>query len=233
MIAPKNLRGVLLDVDGTLIDSNDAHASAWSDAFREFGYDLPFDRVRPLVGMGGDKLLPQLTGLDHESDRATLITERRQEIFKTTYLPHLRAFPCAHELLARFKQDDLALIIATSAQKTELNELLEQAGLEELVDRKTSSSDADRSKPDPDIIQAALERGKLRPDEALMVGDTPYDVEAAMRAGVATVALRCGGWPDRALSDAVAIYDDVRALLAAYEQSVFAKRAVTSGASSR
>ena len=233
MIAPRNLRGVLLDVDGTLIDSNDAHASAWSDAFREFGYDIPFDRVRPLVGMGGDKLLPQLTGLDHESHRATLITERRKEIFRTTCLPHLRAFPCAHELLARFKQDNLALIIATSAQKAELNELLEQAGLEELVDRKTSSSDAGRSKPDPDIIQAALERGRLRSDEALMLGDTPYDVEAAARAGVATIALRCGGWPDRALSGAVAIYDDVRALLAAYEQSVFAKRAVTSGASSR
>jgi HAD superfamily hydrolase (TIGR01509 family) len=221
--APRPLRGVLLDVDGTLIDSNDAHASSWTDTFREFGYDIPFDRVRPLIGTGGDKLLPQLTGLDHESDRATLLTARRTEIFNTMYLPHLRAFPGAHELLARLKQDDLALVIATSANKRQLDELLEQAGLEELVDRKTSSSDADRSKPDPDIIQAALERGKLRPDEALMIGDTPYDIEAAMHAGVETVALRCGGWSDRALRDALAIYDDVRALLNGYEQSPFVR----------
>jgi HAD superfamily hydrolase (TIGR01549 family) len=218
----KQLRGVLLDVDGTLIDSNDAHAASWADTFREFGYDIAFERVRPLIGMGGDKLLPQLTGLEHESDRAKQLTARRKEIFNAMYLPHLRAFPGAHELLARLKADDLALIIATSAEKPELNKLLEQAGLEELVDRKTSSSDADHSKPDPDIIEAALERGKLRADDAIMLGDTPYDVEAARKAGVACVAFRCGGWPDRALSDAIAIYDDARALLAGYEQSPFA-----------
>jgi HAD superfamily hydrolase (TIGR01509 family) len=223
--AAKPIRGVLLDVDGTLIDSNDAHAASWADTFREFGYDIAVERVRPLIGMGGDKLLPQLTGLEHESDRAKQLTERRKEIFKTMYLSHLRAFPGAHELLARFKADDLALIIATSAQRQELNELLEQTGLEELVDRKTSSSDADRSKPDPDIIQAALERGKLAADEAIMLGDTPYDIEAAGKAGVPTVALRCGGWPDRALSAAKAIYDDARALLTRYDESPFARRA--------
>jgi HAD superfamily hydrolase (TIGR01509 family) len=219
------LRGVLLDVDGTLIDSNDAHASSWADTFREFGYDIAFERVRPLIGMGGDKLLPQLTGLEHDSDRAKLLTARRKEIFDTTYLPRLRAFPRAHDLLERFKERGLALIIATSAEKEQLNDLLEQAGLEELVDRKTSSDDAERSKPDPDIIQAALARGKLNADAAIMLGDTPYDIEAASHAGVASVALRCGGWPDRALAGAIAIYEDVGALLDAYDDSPFAKRA--------
>jgi HAD superfamily hydrolase (TIGR01509 family) len=219
--APVKLRGVLLDVDGTLIDSNDAHAASWVDTFREFGYDAPFERVRPLIGMGGDKLLPQITGLEHESDRAKQLTSRRKEIFDTRYLPHLRSFPRARDLLARFRERGLALVIATSAEREELNALLEQAGLEELVDRKTSSSDADRSKPDPDIIQAALERGGLKPQEAIMLGDTPYDVEAARKAGVAVVALRCGGWPDRALSGAVAIYDDARALLDQFTGSPF------------
>ena len=116
-------------------------------------------------------------------------------------------------------------MIATSAQRDELNALLEQAGLEELVDRKTSSSDADRSKPDPDIIRAALDRGGLRAEEAIMLGDTPYDVEAASNAGVASVAVRCGGWPDRALSGAVAIYDDARQLLEEFESSPFARAA--------
>jgi HAD superfamily hydrolase (TIGR01509 family) len=219
------LRGVLLDVDGTLIDSNDAHASSWADAFREFGYAIPVERVRPAIGMGGDKLLPQLTGLDHDAELAQRITGRRKEIFRTQYLPRLRAFPRAHELLARFKAEGLALVIATSAEREELNALLEQAGLEELVDRKTSSSDADRSKPDPDIIRAALDRGGLRAGEAIMLGDTPYDVEAAAKAGVACVALRCGGWPDRALSGAVAIYDDVRQLLQEFGSSAFARKA--------
>jgi HAD superfamily hydrolase (TIGR01509 family) len=219
--ATRKLRGVLLDVDGTLIDSNDAHARSWVDTFREFGRDIPFDRVRPLIGMGGDKLLPQLTGLDHESDLAQRMTARRTEIFNEHYLPTLKAFPCAHELLARFKARGLALVVATSAERDELNRLLEQAGLEELVDRKTSSSDADRSKPDPDIIHAALERGHLLPDEALMLGDTPYDVDAAGRAGVRCVAMRCGGWPDRALSEAVAIYDDAADLLARFVESPF------------
>jgi HAD superfamily hydrolase (TIGR01549 family) len=215
------LKGVLLDVDGTLIDSNDAHASSWADTFREFGFDVPFERVRPLIGKGGDKLLPELTGLDHESDLATRMFERRKEIFNTSYLASLRAFDGAHALLARFKRDELRLVIATSAEKEELNELLDQAGLEELVDRKTSSSDAERSKPDPDIIEAALERGGLQADEVLMLGDTPYDVEAALRCRVQCVALRSGGWPDRALRDALAIYDDVGHVLRDYDSSPF------------
>jgi HAD superfamily hydrolase (TIGR01549 family) len=216
------LRGVLLDVDGTLIDSNDAHASSWADTFREFGFDVPFDRVRPLIGEGGDKLLPELTGLDHESDLAERLYARRKEIFNTNYLSSLRAFDGAHELLARFRQDDLRLVVATSAQREELNKLLDQAGLEELVDRKTSSSDAEHSKPDPDIIEAALKRGELDASEAIMLGDTPYDVEAALRAGVQCVALRSGGWSDRALADAIAIYDDARHLLREYQRSPFA-----------
>jgi HAD superfamily hydrolase (TIGR01509 family) len=216
------LRGVLLDVDGTLIDSNDAHANAWVDAFREFGIDGgTFERVRPLIGMGGDKLLPLVTGLDHESEPAKRMTARRMEIFASAYLPTLRAFPGAHELLARFADDGLRLVVATSAKHDELNDLLEQAGLAELIDRKTSSSDADHSKPDPDIIMAALERGELHADEVLMLGDTPYDIEAASRAGVRTVALRCGGWDDRRLAEAVEIHDDAAAVVRDYDQSVF------------
>ena len=216
------LRGVLLDVDGTLIDSNDAHAAAWVDTLREFGFpDASFERVRPLIGMGGDKLLPAVTGLDHESELAQRITARRTERFASAYLPTLRAFPGAHELLARFKDEGLRLVVATSAKDDELNDLLEQAGLEELVDRKTTSSDADHSKPDPDIINAALHRGELDAGDVLMLGDTPYDIEAASRAGIRTVALRCGGWDDRRLADAVEIYDDAAALARNYDQSVF------------
>lgn len=215
------LAGVLLDVDGTLIDSNPAHARAWVDALSEFGYRASYAEMIRLIGMGGDKILPKVTGLDPDSSKAQELTSRRMEIFSKKYLSTLHAFPGAHELLAHFEQNGLRTVVATSAKSDELNALLEQAGLEELIERKTSSSDADRSKPDPDIIAAALERGHLDREHVLMIGDTPYDVEAAGRAGVGTVALRCGGWNDDALSGAVAIYDDPRALLAEYERSPF------------
>ena len=215
------LAGVLLDVDGTLIDSNPAHARAWVDALTEFGYDATVDRMIRLIGMGGDKIIPKVTGLDPDSEKAQALTARRMEIFSKKYLPTLRAFPGTHELLARFTQDGLRTVVATSAKSEELNALLEQTGLDELIDRKTSSSDADRSKPDPDIIAAALDRGHLSRERVLMLGDTPYDVEAARRGRIRTVALRCGGWKDDALSGALAIYDDPRALLVAYERSPF------------
>lgn len=218
------VRAVLLDVDGTLIDSNSAHAAAWSETLREFGYDISIERVQPLIGMGGDQLLPKLTGLDHESELGVRMTDRRAEIFKTRYLKSLRAFPGARELLARFKQGELKLVIATSSGADQLNDMLEQTGLDELVERKTSSSDAEHSKPSPDIIEAALKKGEVDATEALMLGDTPYDVEAAGRAGVATVAVRSGGWSDHDLTGALAVYADAAHLLREYDASPFAKR---------
>jgi HAD superfamily hydrolase (TIGR01549 family) len=218
-------RGVLLDVDGTLIDSNDAHARSWVDAFVEFGYDVRFEQVRPLIGMGGDKLMAELTGLDNEHGTGKKITERKKELFEEHYLHTLKAFPGAHELLARMRESGLRLVIATSAGEDEMNGLLEQAGLNELVERRTSSDDAERSKPDPDIIKAALERGKLSASEALMIGDTPYDISAAARAGVGTIAFRCGGWwGDEDLSEAVAIYDGPGELVREFEESPLGRR---------
>lgn len=222
--AARPLRGVLLDVDGTLVASNDAHARSWVDAFREFGLDVAYERVRPLIGEGGDKLLPQLTGLDHESPRATQLSERRWEIFERDYLPHLVPTPGARELVARLRDAGLEPIVATSATEDEVQAILEQAGLADLVPKRTSSDDAERSKPDPDIVHAALARGHLDAAEALFVGDTPYDVTAGRRAGVAVIALRCGGWDDAALAGAAAVYDDPSALLDGWDRSPLAAR---------
>lgn len=213
---------MLFDVDGTLLDSNDAHARAWEDAFREAGYAARFADVRPLIGMGGDKLLPKVIGVDAESARGKALGKRRQEIFRERYLPRLRPFPGARALLERMRAAGLTLVVATSAKEDELAGLLDAAGVADLFAETTSSSDADNSKPDPDIIQAALARaGHVAPAAALMVGDTPYDVEAASRAGVGTVAVRSGGWDDAALRGAVAIYDDVGRIFECYDQSPF------------
>lgn len=219
------LEGVLLDVDGTLIDSNDAHARSWSEALRRFGRDVPPERVHPLIGMGGDKLLPELLGVDAESEDGKRFAELRAKIFLERYLPTLRPTPGARELVERLRREGLRLVVATSARSSELRAMLRQVGLEDLLERKTSASDAESSKPDPDIVQAALTKARLSPDAALMLGDTPYDVEAAKRAGVATVALRCGGWDTAALAGAIAIYDDPADVLRHFTSSPFCRSA--------
>ncbi len=212
----------VLDIDGTLIDSNDAHAQAWVDVGKEMGYDIEFAHVRRLIGMGGDKVVPEITGLDDESDEAKKVKKRRGEIFQERYLPTLQPFPRARELLERFAADGMTLVVATSASKDDMGKLLEKAGIKDLIEEKTSQSDVEASKPDPDVIEAAVEKAGCKPSEAVMLGDTPYDVEASRRAGVPCVALRCGGWGDEDLKDAVAIYDDPADLLANYDRSPYA-----------
>lgn len=214
-------RAVILDVDGTLIDSNDAHAAAWVDAGREFGFEIDFAHVRRLIGMGGDKVLPELTGLQEDDERGTRMQERRGEIFRERYLATLAPFPHARELLERMRDDGMTLSVATSASKEDMGALLEQARIADLIEERTSSSDAEESKPDPDIVVAALEAAGVKPGEAVMLGDTPYDVEAARRAGVRCVAVRCGGWSDAELPHAVAVFDDPADLLRRYEESPF------------
>jgi HAD superfamily hydrolase (TIGR01509 family) len=136
----------------------------------------------------------------------------------------LRPFPNVRDLLERMRDAGLRRVVATSAAGEELIPLLEQAGILELVDRATSSADADRSKPAPDIISAAIARSEVRPQECVMLGDTPYDFEAAGRAGVPAVLLRCGGWPFDGREGALAVYDDPTELLARFDESPFAVR---------
>ena len=214
------IRAVLLDVDGTLIDSNDAHARAWVDVGDEFDHEIEFGRVRWLIGMGGDRVLPELTGLEEESDEGRQILDRRGEIFRERYLPQLRAFPDTHALLERLRKDGRKLVIATSASGKDLKALLKQAGLERLIDDATNSDEAEESKPAPDIVEAALEKAGVPVGDVVMIGDTPYDVKAAQRAGVEIIGVRCGGWDTRDLKGAREIYADPADLLANYESSL-------------
>lgn len=210
---------VLLDVDGTLVDSNDAHAQAWADTLHERGYAVSFARLRRLIGQGGDKLLPNAVSVAAESELGQQLAERRTRIFSERYLPRVQAFPGARALLERLRADGFALVVATSAKREELEPLLDVAGVADLLEDATSSDDAEHSKPDADIVEAALKKAGCPPERAVLLGDTPYDVEAARRASVAAIALRCGGWSDAELSGASAIYADVADLLRHYEQS--------------
>lgn len=218
------IRGVIWDIDGTLINSNDAHARSWVEALTEAGVSVTFAEVRPLIGMGGDKLLPRLAGVEEDSSLGERISERRAAIFKERYLPDIRPFPKTRELLQRLKAKGLALAVASSAKGEELAGFLDIAHVRDLIQEATSSSDAERSKPDPDIVHAALEKLGYEPSDVVMVGDTPYDVQAAAALGVPTIALRSGGRSDADLAGAVAIYDHTAQLLEQLEGSPLASR---------
>jgi HAD superfamily hydrolase (TIGR01509 family) len=219
------VRAVIFDVDGTLIDSNDAHAQAWVQAMAESGRHVEFARVRPLIGMGGDKLLPEVTGISIDSPEGKSIARRRREIFARDFLPHLQPTRGAQRLLEWLRDDRKTLVVATSAEEDEVEGLLRVAGASKMFDSTASSDDAERSKPDPDIVAAALERSKCPASETIMIGDTPYDIEAARRAGIEIIALRSGGWVDSELRGAVAIYDDPADLLEHYDVSPFRRLA--------
>jgi HAD superfamily hydrolase (TIGR01509 family) len=219
-----SLRTVLLDIDGTLIDSNDAHARAWVEALAIHGYEIPFEKIRPLIGKGGDKVTPEITGLDPDSGESKRISETRAEIFLRE-LPSLQPTPGARELLEHLSSRGLELVVATSAKEAEVQALLEQAGVADLIKAASSADDAERSKPDPDIVQAALRTVGRLASHSIMIGDTPYDVEAATRARVPILAMRCGGgWDDDALGGALALYDDPADLLARLDESPLAER---------
>ncbi len=207
------LRGVIFDVDGTLVDSNDAHARSWVEALSEAGYCVRLDVIRPMIGMGSDKLLPAAAGLESDSIEGKRLGERRWEIFEHSYLPRLEPTPGARALVNRLRNEGLKIVVASSAGGDELGALLKAAGVADLIEEMTSSSDAEDSKPDPDIVLAAVRKSGLESRELIMVGDTPYDIQAATGAGVPLAAVLTGGWRVEELAGAVAIYDDPAAML--------------------
>lgn len=215
------IKGVLLDVDGTLVLSNDAHAESWVEAFAHFGYEITYQQVRKLIGMGGDKLIPKLVPkLSSESGIGKDISEFRGELFRRKYAPKLEPAPGSRKLVLRMQREGLKLMVASSANAKTLEALLEAARVNDLLHEATAAEDADKSKPDPDIVHAALEKIASPPEQVVMIGDTPYDVKAATKAGVQLIAVRCGGWKDKDLKGAAAIYDDP-ADIAAHYKSVF------------
>ncbi len=211
---------MIFDVDGTLVDSNDAHARAWVQAFTEQGITVAYDSVRRAIGMGGDKLMPLVAGIAEDSREGEKISKRRKEIFQRDWLPRLHPFRHTRDLAEHLHREGFTLAVASSASEKELHPLLEVAQVADLIPKRTSSDDAERSKPDPDIVQAAIHRTHCRKDRIAMIGDTPYDVEAALRAGIRIIGVTCGGWTRDDLRGATAVYDDVADLLAHYDSSI-------------
>lgn len=216
------LKAVLFDIDGTLIDSNDAHTQAWVQTLERHGRVVSYEQVRSLIGKGSDKVFAELLDIASESDLAKQITKDRTQLLLSSFMANLSATPGARLSVQHMRSEGLRLVIASSSGE-ELPALLEQAGLQDLLDTSVSSDEIKESKPDGDIIEVALRKAGVQPTEAVMIGDTPYDIAAAKAAGVKCIALRCGGyWDDAALSEAVAIFDDPATLLRHWRDSLLA-----------
>jgi len=215
--------GILLDIDGTLVFSNDAHAHAWVEAFEKFGYGIAFKDVRPMIGMGGDHIIPTLVPeLNKEEYPGKAIASYRKDLVVQKYGPPLRPTPGARDMVQKLQKSGLKVVVATSASERELDILLDAAQVKDLLDEFTTADEADASKPEPDIVQAALSKTQMQAHQVVMLADTPYDVKAASDIGVDVIAFRSGGFPDQALEGAIAIYDDPADLLQHYDESPLA-----------
>jgi HAD superfamily hydrolase (TIGR01509 family) len=215
-------KAAVFDVDGTLVDSVDQHARAWQDALRDFGIECTFDAARAQVGKGADQILPVFMPQDSVDSQGEKIVAHRLRIFRSKYLPQIQPFPCVRELFERIHANGMRIALASSAKADELDGYVRLVHVEGLVDVQVSSNDAKRSKPYPDIFLAALQKlNGITASEAVAVGDTPYDAEAARSAQMRAIGLLCGGFPEHGLREAgcEAIYRDPEDLLGRFDES--------------
>jgi len=215
------IKAVLFDIDGTLVDSNDYHVAGWQTVFRRIGADFDDQVVHDQIGKGTDMLVPTLLPETDEAEQEAL-GEEHGRIFKARFLSQVTPFAAARQLLVAVKDSGRQVVLASSASSAELDHYLGLLDAREIVGVSTTSDDVEKTKPAPDIFATALEKlAPLGASEVIVVGDTPYDIEAAATCGIAAVGVRSGKFTDAALSEAgaVALYDDVAALLADFAHS--------------
>jgi HAD superfamily hydrolase (TIGR01509 family) len=217
-------RAAIFDIDGTLVDSVDLHASAWQEALIRFGHDVTFEQARSQIGKGGDQLIPVFLTEAEQKDHGEELEEWRGKLFKSKYLPMVRPFSAVPELLRLARKAGLKLAAASSAKKSELEMYLDIACIKDLFDVAISSEEAKQSKPAPDIFRVTLKKLGIAGHEAVAIGDTPYDAQAAAKAGIPTIGVLCGGFTEGELRKAgcVAVYPGPAALLACFGASPLA-----------
>ena len=208
-----HMRGILFDVDGTLIDSNDLHAEAWIEAFGHFGKKLKWSVVRHQIGKGGDLLVPDLLNAKEMQTFGEKVKKYRGQIFKKKYMPRVRPFPASHDSLRALRDRGLRLALASSSNPDEVEYYTQLLGVGDLLAGVTSKKDAKFSKPSPEIFEAARRRTKTSRERTLIVGDTPYDVLAAHRSAMPIAAVLCGGFERKLLKKAEFLFDDVEELV--------------------
>src|SRR6201996_8841672 len=220
-------KAAIFDIDGTLIDSVDLHAEAWREAFAHFGHNIAFHEVRTQIGKGGDQLMPVFLPPEELHAKKEKIEKFRGELFRREFLPQVKAFPMVRELFQRLIADGWKISLASSAKESELKIYKEIANITDLLEAETSADDAEKSKPHPDIFQAAMARlGNVQPSDCIVIGDSPYDAQAASKAGIRSIGFLCGGFSDAELNDAgyERLYQGPADLLTSYEESLFHRK---------
>lgn len=217
------LKAVLCDIDGTLLDSNALHAECWQKTLAHFGFSVDFHTVVKQIGKGGDYMLPCFIPEDKLPSVEKEIKAFRKKLFHREYIDRVVPFCDARRLLERMRQQGLRIAVATSSEKEDLEAFKTVLRIHDLIEEDATADDAENAKPEPDIFQAGLKALGVQPEEAVALGDTPWDIEAATKAGVGTVAVQSGGWKQEELQEAgaLAVYVDVADLLRNFEQSPF------------
>ena len=216
------IKAVIFDVDGTLIDSVEVHAKAWVWAFARHGHDIPLEKMQRQIGKAADQLMPEFLTSEQIASYGKKLEDDRQMFFKDEYYQHLKAFPLVRDLFERIIDAGKKIVLASSAKKDEIEHYEELANVKDLIGASTSADDAERSKPHPDIFQAALEKlDGIDPADVIVVGDTPWDAIASTKAGLAVVGLLCGGYDEESLREAgcMATYANPADLLAHLDDS--------------
>jgi HAD superfamily hydrolase (TIGR01509 family) len=200
----------VLDIDGTLVDTNYHHAIAWYRAFREHGIVLPIWRIHRHIGMGGDQLVAALTNDQTEEERGDDIRDSEKTLY-LQLIDEVQPMEGSRRLIEQLKARGHSVVLASSAKADEVDHYLDLLDARDLADDWTTSADVESTKPEPDLVGAALDRVGGSPDDAVMVGDTPWDVEAARRTGVPTLTVRTGGFATSELEEAgaAAVFESV------------------------
>ena len=215
-----SLIAFIFDIDGTLVDSNELHVDSWDRAFRKFGKEFSREELRAQIGKGSDQYLPEFLTPDEIKRFGKELDDYRSELFRKEYLPKVQPFPKVRELFQRIRDDNKRIVLASSGKKKDTKYYIDLLKIEDLIDGYVSGDDADSSKPAPDIFDASLKKlGNISPTEAMTVGDTKFDVEAAGKAGLKTIGFLCGGTAESVLREAgaIAIYRDPADFLAHYD----------------
>jgi HAD superfamily hydrolase (TIGR01509 family) len=209
------IKGAIFDLDGTLVDSNDLHAEAWDETFRHFGKEIPYKELRSQIGKGGDQYLPVFLSSAELHEIGEEVNSFRGELFKRKYLSRVRPFPLVRELFERLRADGKRIVLASSGNGDEVDHYVTLLRIGDLIDGRTTKSEVRHSKPEPDVFLEAMNQLHLPAQDAIVIGDTTFDIDAAKKSGLATVALLCGGFPEDELraSGAVAIFRDPADLL--------------------
>lgn len=215
------IKAVIFDIDGTLIDSNDAHAKSFVEAFKKFGKTISFIELKWLIGMGADLILEKYLSKSEIKSFGKDLTEYRKQIFLKKYLPKIKTFLNLKDLFTKLNSDKIQIALASSAGDEELEQYKKLMKISKFLSEETTADDAANAKPAPDIFQAAIGKLKVvKKTEALIIGDTPYDAIAAVKAKIKIIGVKTGGWSEEKLKaeGCFEVYENIAEIYKNYEK---------------